>query len=188
MCHKRRWIDRHGQLALVDAVVFFTAMLLVSGILVAFCRTDSQAYSPVNNGSRNDPATVLQVFLKTSLGASVGLLHPTPVTLESRSEAAECLAVEVHAIGHGIPVSSFKPLNDLLLGVLETVCGPSQLPCLEVLRLADAQPEVVLRLGVEASEASSIRASSVELPGTGGADYFVTLELAPAFLPEQIDV
>ena len=188
MSSRKTRADAQGQLALVDAMVFFAAMLLVSGMLAALCMPESESPQKATAGSRGDPATVLRVFLGSSLGAPVFLDKPMAFMLDSRQEVAECLAVEVQAVESGIAVSCFRSLNDMLLSILVTLCGLSLEPSLEVVRMTDFQPETLIEFGHELPKSQNIYASSTELPGSGDHVHLVKLELAPALLPEHVDV
>ena len=110
-----------GQLALLDAMVFFSAALVVSATLLSYHVGSSDGTDAEPSLDAED---ALRVFLRASVGSQVELGMEDPVLIRPGDQAGECLLVELRGISEGIPVGTFDPLNRLLSSMLSNITTP----------------------------------------------------------------
>lgn len=174
--------DDDGQLALLDAMVFFAIALVISSSLLGLSRDRS--------GESDDRwqmpfvESALKAFLGASLGERVILALDGGVVLEPWERVGGCLMAELHSIRDGLPESEFGPLNAVLLSTLDGIVpGPFTYSLLAY--EPSSSPEPLLCLSKEGCTATGDRyASSVPMSDQDGAELLLVLELGPAALPE----
>lgn len=165
----RRGADSGGQLATLDAIVFFSAAILVSSVLLSY---GLEATKGAEIRPTRDPANMLDVFLRASIGVDITLDLSERVVVRSNEQIGECLAIELRELVGGSPVESFLPLNQQLSNVLLRLCGHSLQHRLVVL---DKSSHEVLAIGMDLDRgARNAFASSMELRDDG-MDYVVIL-------------
>lgn len=167
--------DCAGQLATLDAIVFFSASILVSSTLLAYALPEGErGLDEIDI----DPASMLEVLLRASVGEEIRLEVNGMALIRANDEIGECLMAEVHALGEGVDIAAFDALNGALARIMNSVCGPCISPHLSVLDKED--DSVVLALPDLASDSRNAFASSLELTDLDGSRYIVELVLLPA--------
>jgi hypothetical protein len=169
----RHRFDCHGQLATLDAIVFFSAAILVSSVLLSY---GIEARDSAEIGPTRDPANLLEVFLKASVGVDLTLDLGVRVTVRSNEQIGECLSIELRGLSEGIPVKAFLPLNQQLSEALNRLCGLSFHHRLVVL---DQASEEVLAIGMDIDgDARNVFASSMNMRDVDGSDYLVMMVIS----------
>lgn len=165
--------DRSGQLATLDAIVFFAAAMVISGVLLSYARSgtverpDAVPYP--------DPENLLEVFLRASIGQTVTLDIGGSVVVRGNDPIGECLLMESRALTEGLPVEPFRPMNDIFLETLEESCGPGFQPRISVLTCEGAE---ILSIGARSPPlVREAFAGSSELYDEDGMCYLVVLVL-----------
>ena len=172
-----------GQLALMDSMVFFAAALVMCSIIISYGRP-----SPPTDSDRrgdSDPAEILQVLLRASIGRSATIELGGSYHLDGSEDVASCIAVEVTALRLGVSETVFASLNEIIVEVVEAICNPVFEPILIVYDFADGHSSHVLRLPDKEPDSMDRCASSVAIPGNDGHDYLAVLVLDPTTLSER---
>lgn len=177
--------DEGGQLAALDAMVFFALTMLISSSTFAYVEgVSSEHGTEAAVSGECDPGQVLSVFMRASVGVEVTLDLGGEVTISSREEVASCLSAELDAIVGGCSVDQFDPLNDALLMMLGKLVGMGYSAHLSAYRTTDDGAEPILVLEEAGCVSENRYSGSCEVPGLGGSAYVVVLVLGPALLPE----
>jgi len=163
-------------------MVFFAAALVMCSIIVSYGRP-----SPLPDSDRrgdSDPAEILQVLLRASIGRSVTIELGGSHHLDGSEDVASCIAVEATALRLGVSETVFASMNEIIVDIVEAICNPIFEPILVVYDIADGLSSHVLRLPDMEPDSMDRCASSVEVPGNDGHDYLVVMVLDPATLSE----
>jgi hypothetical protein len=169
----KRRAARGGQLATLDAIVFFSASILVSSVLLTYGieATETTETKPTRN-----PANLLEVFLMASIGVSMNLDLGERAVIRSNEQIGDCLSIELRGLSQGLPEEAFLPLNHQLSIVLQRLCGLSVVHRLVVL---DHTSEEVLAIGMDIDRsARNVFASSIDLGDIDGKGYLVMLVIS----------
>jgi len=151
-------------------MVFFTAAILVSSILLSYGIDATQS---AESRSSRDPANMLEVFLMASIGVDTTIDLGEGIVIGGNEQVGECLNIELHGLSEGLPVSVFMPLNQQLSDVLQRLCGPSYLYRLVALDQASTE---VMAIGADIGrDSENAFASSVDMRDVDGMDYLVML-------------
>jgi hypothetical protein len=162
--------DRQGQLATLDAIVFFSAAMVVSSVLLSY---GLEAPQLAETGPGHDPANVLEVFLEASVGTTIVLDPGERTTIRENEQIGECLGIELSELSEGMPLSAFLPLNLRFSDILDRLCG---LSCPHRLTVLDETSEQVLAIGTDiAAVTGDAFASSMDMRDVNGIDYVVIL-------------
>lgn len=168
----RRIDECHGQLATLDAIVFFSAAILVSSVLLSY---DLSGTKDSGVGPTQDPANLLDVFLRASIGKEIVLELGEHVTIRSDDQIGECMILEIGALSQGMPLTVFQPLNQEFSIALDRLCDTTFRYRLVV---QNADSEEVLQVGMDVDrECGNIFASSMSMRDVRGADYLVILSI-----------
>ena len=153
--------------------MFFSAAMLVSSILLSYgVGTPSRP----ELGPNQDPANLLEVFLRSSVGFDVTLSPGEDLVVRSHDQVGECIMVELEALGKGLPIEVFLPLNQHLSDVLERICDSSHGHRLTVSSNASGE---VLVFGSDVVEgARNAFAGSMILHALDGKDYLAVLVIS----------
>lgn len=176
-----------GQLALLDAVVFFVIATTISAF--SWCQTDLRGELSVNMTRTQAPriTEMLSAFLKASISTPVVLELPERVVVRADVSISECVAFEASRTLDGCPEVVFAPLNRMLESVLCALSGTPWDHYLEVWHVSDRAASIVFALPcVHPSVATSYSASSL-LP-LDRTDLLIVLVLAPAASPGFGDI
>lgn len=175
-----------GQLALMDAIVFFVIAMTISCVLFYYADLENSVPRCPSPGGQADPSEILPVFLHSSIGREIVLELDRTVHVSRESEVSICLELELDAISDGEDEDAFGPLNDQFVSILEAVCNPVYQPYLVCLQMTTGSPETILSLPGQVPQAATTYAASVEFPGSDGRQFLVILVLVPASLLEVL--
>ena len=169
----RHRANRQGQLATLDAIVFFSAAIVVSSVLLSY---GLEAPQSAEIRSTRDPANLLEVFLRASVGVDIILDLGERAVIRSNEQMGECLAIELRGLSEGLPVKAFLPLNQQFSDALQRLCGLSFHHRLVVL---DQTSEEILAIGMDIDgDARNAFASSMDMRDVDGTDYLVMLVIS----------
>lgn len=175
--------DERGQLALLDAMVFFAIALLVSSMLLSQARQDSGPSSTRGEEAYADSA--LQAFLGASIGASVSIELEEPVEIGPWEKVSDCLLAELHSLLDGHPIKDFDPLNTALTDILESVVHRPFHFSLSACEVSESHATELLELSNVIDNAGEFAyASSTIFAEEDGALLMIVLQLRPPALPE----
>jgi hypothetical protein len=167
----------------MDSMVFFAAALAVCGILASYARPLVEPEADPQGDA--DPAEILRVLLRASIGRSVSIDLEGSHRLDGTEDVATCIAVEVRALSSGASQNVFSTLNEVILEMMYSLCNPVFEPFLVIYDMHDWWASPVLRLPCEDADSDNRYASSTEIPGDDGNPYKVILILSPTALPES---
>lgn len=187
----KSWHARDGQLALLDAMVFFAIAMLVTDVCFSYLVQTSTSGLDRPGIERCDPGTILGVFLEASLGRSIVIPSSPEAELERGDQVSDCILVEMECIEGGGDPLVFASLNELFLGILLRICPPGMSPLLVSYCAARLIGEPVLIVSDPTwttHERADVRAASATMSSSEQHVYLVVLKLAPATLLELIDI
>ena len=168
-----------GQLALMDAMVFFAVALAVCSATLGYL-DDGAADADRSQRARADPSAVLEVFMSCSLGSPVSLDGLVSVELTGREKVCECILAEAWALESGADIGRFSDLNSVIMGALRSICAPGYVPHLVVYVLDEASEGPLMVIEDHPAQAPDRRAASTVLAGPDGGVLLVSLVLEPA--------
>lgn len=179
-------LDSGGQLALMDAIVFFIAAMVISGMLLSSAKERADdAFAPQGDTSASE---ILCVFLRASVGERVLVDLEGGVYVDERADVAGCLAVEIASLEEGAEPSAFARLNEVIYSILKSVCNPLFDPHLVVVDVGSECERPILALPDAAARGENTYASSIELQVSGDIACMLQLTLCPAASPELVQV
>lgn len=172
--------DGRGQLALMDAMVFFSIAVVTSSVVLSYdeVRTDDLA-----GADSIDPENILRVFLRACVGVDTTLYDGTEV--DGKECAADCLMAEAMRIVDGVDPGLFTELNGALLASLERVVAAGFAPHLSVVSHVGG---TLIDIGRATAGVEDLLAASEEFPDVGGSRCLVVLVLVPSLGLEHVDV
>jgi hypothetical protein len=182
---------RDGQLALLDAMMFFAIAMLVTDVCFSYFGQTSASGLDRPGIERCDPGTILGVFLEASLGRSIAIPSSPEAELDGKDQVSDCLLVEMECVESCGDPLVFASLNQLFLEILLEICPPGMSPLLvsySAARFIDEPVLVVSDPGWASYERADVRAASATMSSSEQHAYLVVLKLAPATLPELIDI
>ena len=178
--------DSGGQLALMDALVFLTVALVVSSMML------EQVGGPTEEGSffGNDfpymTNEVLTVVMRASLGEQVTVELWQRFVLPAETSFGEVLLLEAMAVLEGGDEAAFEEVETLLLGVLDSLLGPSLRGHLLVVVCEDVETTVV---AIEHRPLESMQVSAAsQVLSDNDTRLVVRLLVEPALLLEPLGV
>lgn len=181
-----RDVARTGQLALMDALVFFTVAMLISSILLSRAYLDRRDETDTLWCDVSyDASTLLGVVLRASIGECVTLnVSGRQVTVSPTAAIGECVAMEATALLSGDEPRVFDEVNGMILEIVKDVAGPFVVPHLWVLRSEDGSWDALMRIEDRPPAADACQAASFDLPVGHIGRCRVTLVLEPSLLLE----
>jgi hypothetical protein len=178
-----------GQLALMDAMVFFCISVLVCSIMVSSTCQAVDREDPGSASARCDAAKVLSVCLRSTFDGS-SLPDPDAAKLlRGTEDIAQVLMVLGLVAADGVLPPQ---LASIAMGVLEavsSVCHPSLDPHISLVSIEEGLHVTVL--AIEKSpvpEAEELRAASQEIRGPGEEMLLAVLVLSPTPEPHPLGV
>lgn len=173
--------DASGQLALLDAIVFFIIASVISSTTVSYVGAGMREAVAGDCGTpASSPEEMLGVLLDASLGVQVAVLFEPPVQLSGYESIAECLSAESAGLIAGYPAAAFVALNAAIAGVMYALAGPFYNAYLVVQDISSQQPEILFALPHQPYVSETQYAGSTSIPGHGGALLLVVLVLQPS--------
>lgn len=173
-----------GQLALMDAMVFFVASLAITGVLFSLVVSYEDSDGPL---PWFDARRVLAALLLCSVGPGVEIVvSGESAVLPERTEISECILLEARLIAFGDGDADFAQLDARINEVLRAVCS----------QWTEAQVRVMAPMGGNLSEVfavpggwtegATVFAATAELVDSGGSGYLVQLRSSPSTSPEGL--
>lgn len=178
--------DKAGQLALLDAMVFFSIAMLVSSILVLQTEACSDAAVGISDGSPTSVGGMLAALMTASIGQPVKIDLGPGLTVLGQESVAECLSAELYALGSGSGPALFAELNEAVLGLLDSLTLAAFRGWLVAVHPEGSWEAPTLAIPGLPLASSLSYAASCQLPCEDGALYTVTLVLQPAASSELV--
>jgi len=179
-------LENSGQLALLDAVVFFAVSVVVSSVLLSYGETFGSVDLDSKEGTAN-PEEILGAFLNACIGSGITIQLSEPRLITEREKVSTCLAIEVEAIMGGLDPRLFSELNDVFTVILGRITNPVFQPHLVVLDMDSETYDAVLLLPEDLHVGGDQMAASTVLP-CGAYICLVEVVLSAHALPEPVDV
>jgi len=182
--------DRHeavGQLALLDAMVFFLVATTMSAAL--WCHADLRRAGGDAARAGPTPATgdILSSFLRASICRGLVVRCPEELAIRPDTPISACIMYEAEGLLRGADPSCFAELNQVLDDVLVAVAGTLWHPCLSVYLMDEQAPAELLTFPPATPEGPTAYSASAAIPCSSGV-LLVTLVLTPSSLPELAEV
>jgi hypothetical protein len=179
---------RSGQLALMDALVFFMVAVTISSVLLFYFSGNRGMSVPDHGPGSADPNEVLESLLHSSIGIDETVNLGVERHLSSRTSVDQCLLIEAEAILDGQPRSAFRSIEEAIWSILERLCTPVFAPYLSVWWMGEDFSEAVIRIPSNPPASDQAFGACVELVNSGVEILLAQLLLCPSALPEVIDV
>ena len=175
--------DEKGQLALLDAVVFFLIATTVSAFV--WCEANLRGELSEDLAGQTTPRTaeMLSSFLSASISRFLVLELPQKVVIREETTISECISYEAECVLGGLEQSLFAPVNHALEDVLENLAGSSWDPCFEVWHTSEQGTTTVLALPHAHANTAVGYSASCALP-LERVSLLAVLVLAPSSPPE----
>lgn len=178
-----------GQLAVMDAIVFFTVAMLICSLQLAQLRGEVVSDDiGIGRDARSDPSTLLMTILRTSIGQMIMIELDTPLTVSSETAIADCLASEAVALTRGHGTAAFEELNRRVLAIVSNASAPVALPHIVMAALSDGEYDTMLVLEHAPIVSENCFAATQRILSDPSRDIVVTLVLEPTSLPEILGV
>jgi len=171
-----------GQLAVMDAVVFFAGAILISAGLLSLpgqIRGNSDT-----NDATIDVARLLDTVLASSIGTNLTMDTGRPVTVSRQALVRDCLAFEGEFLIRGGEPEVFAELNLAVTAIFDG-CAPAGMDAYLLLVYRSCS-EPLLALPHLPDEEATRAASSVELTLDDGLELLIVLVLSPS-APSELD-
>ncbi len=175
-----------GQLALMDALVFFSIAILASGVMISYVESSQRE---VVTGVETPPVDMYEI-LSVVLGSSICYEVGAPLGLEvnGRESVAECLAAELYGLSMNVERQLFEGLNDAVGKVVDTLLGPLFDWRIVIVHPLGRSSEPCLAIPGPPVPCGLAYAASTELLGSDGVLYTIILVLQPATPSELVQV
>lgn len=173
-----------GQLALMDALVFFLVATVISSVVLFYSGPANEPPIAEHGQGRSDPDEVLKTVLHASIGDEIVVAVESQRHISKSTEIGQCLLIESGMLIEGAPVSAFGSLNAAVQSILEEVCSPFYEPRMTISELSDAGASQLISIPSETITCENQFGSSVELSLSDGTILLIQLVLAPAALAE----
>lgn len=178
--------DKAGQLALLDAMVFFSIAMLVSSVLVLQTEASSDATVGISDGPPTSVGGLLGALMMASIGQPIKIDLGPGLTVMGQESVAECLSAELYALGSGAGPALFVELNEAVLGLLDSLTLPAFRGCLVAVHPEGSSQAPALAIPGLPRASGLSYAASCQLPCEDGSLYTVTLVLQPAASSELV--
>jgi hypothetical protein len=167
----------------MDALVFFAISMVISSVFLSQAYLDSRGGdSEIDGDARLDPASILAVLLRTSIGANLTLDLDKELRVRPTDSVGECLSVEALAVASGVPSETFDVLNSHVLTIAALAVGPPVAPHVWIMEWTDGGWKPLVFIEAENPSTDDRRAASFDLPCEDGLRFRVTLVLEPSTL------
>ncbi len=175
-----------GQLALMDALVFFSIAILASGVMISYMRSStSEAVTGVDTPPM-DTSEILSVVLRSSICCEVEA--PLGIEVNGHESVVECLAAELYGLSMNVERQLFEGLNDAVGEVVDALLGPLLDWCIVVVHPLGNSSEPCLAIPGPRTFCGLAYAASAELLCSDGVLYTIILILQPATPSELVQV
>ena len=174
--------DDLGQLAIMDAVVFFAGAILISSSILSF--SNIQPAIEEQSDASLEASYLLDCVLSASIGSNLSVDAGHPMHLSRQTLVRDCIAFEGDCLFRGVEASGFSDLNLIVMRMLKECAPPSVDPCLLIVYKSYSEP--LLALPHIPDDVRERIASSVTLTLEGGSEIMVVLVLCPP-APSELD-
>lgn len=180
--------DRRGQLAAMDAVLFF----LIAGAISSLMLVNVLGSQDPGDLGREETlsgraAEMLRSFLDASLGRKVVLfVDESELVVSPASRIADCICAELAGLENGVDQVAFSDLNVALCSALDSMAGASVTAYICVHDMEDASTWPVLSLPAPPPDSPNVYGSSCVLGDGLAARYVAVLLLDPSPLPQGL--
>jgi hypothetical protein len=179
-----RRIGQSGQLALMDALVFFMVAMAISSILLYYSSSGITGTQDDHGQGMSDPHEILGVLLRSSIGREITVSQDVPRHISWDNEVSVCLLLEAEAIVDGMPPEAFDELNDAVLDLLRSLCNPVYEPFLSVMAVEDSGTARIVSIPGVPVQSNQMYAATMDLVQDEEKSLLAQLVLRPAALPE----
>lgn len=179
-------LDKSGQLALMDAVVFFLVATTISGVVLYYSSLDTPSTPQDHGQGQADPHEILETLLRSFIGTDIIVHLDIPRHISWDTDIGQCLLLEAEAILDGMMVEPFRSLNEAIRDAIYSICSPMYTPFLAVLSSEDAGSEPLISIPGPAEESSQRFASVMQLSHDEEKNLLVQLLLCPSALAEVV--
>lgn len=177
--------DSVGQIALMDAMVFFAVALLICSIQLSTYREGAEPDDQfAESDGRSDPGCVLPVFLRASIGTATSVRVDCGLAVPAHTTISDCLAAEATALVRGVTEDAFSDLNRLILGAAKNLSHPTMNPHVILNHHTEHGVIVLLRIEYCLPSSGDVIAATSDLLDCGDVRVAVSFLLEPALLPE----
>ncbi|MCU0853070.1 MAG: hypothetical protein MUC90_07470 [Thermoplasmata archaeon] len=167
-----------GQLALMDAMVFFAAAILLSSIVMSF-----SINSPGTVAGRSvqiDANEILVAFLQASVSQTFEVALEEPLTVTGKETFAFCLSVEAGVLIEGGTIEPFLSMNEVIHDTLVRLSPHGFDPCVIVTNESRGLDQPLFGIPRVMGRSSEVYAGSAWIPSSTGDEILVVLTLVPA--------
>lgn len=175
--------DPGGQLALMDALVFFAIAMLLSSALLVQVRSVVDRDAVIGGETDVDAGNMLEVLMAASIGRSLSIPLEKEIVIARDEPVSECVRAELYALISGTDLEAFDGLNEAVADILDVLSGPSMRACLVASLLDGPSNEPLLVIPGPYRPTGLAYASSMDLPCADSVLCRVLLLLEPAFPP-----
>jgi len=180
--------EKEGQLALLDAMVFFAIAMLLSSALISQAERLSENGQAIRTGCPDDASNVLEVVMAASIGETFLIDLGTEIRIARDEPVSECLRAELYALASGMDIGAFDGLNEAVARVLDAVSGWGSRAHLVAFPAEGTLEEPILTIPGERISSADAYASSTDLQCPRGVAFKVLLVLEPAPPSELVQV
>lgn len=180
--------DGRGQLAVMDAMVFFSVAMLISSIVLVQVGAASRRSGDSALEPPIDVPSILQALMGASLGRTVIVSLESELRIQGQESVAECLSAELYALSGGCYADIFIDLNNAIWDILKALSGPLMAACLLAVHPEGSSDNPLLSIPGPLQTSETAYSSSVELPCGQGLLFTVVLVLYPTSSPELVQI
>ena len=173
--------DDSGQLALMDALIFFVVATVVSGLVLADAMPERRAANPLRS---IDAHEMLRVLLSASIGEPATVSTGAGTCLPGDTSVGDCLFFELMALQQGSLRSTFASLESTISRAMVAVCGSALDPHMVAYIVGGMNDEPALAIPGMPQDKSYGAAASIIVPGGPDVSWLLVLTLAAPALPE----
>jgi hypothetical protein len=172
----------------MDAMVFFSIAMLVSGMIMVHSWDVSGETSHASDEMSARAAELLRVLMAASIGRPVSIPLAPDLIVQGHETISECLSAELYALTRGADAKAFDGMNEIVADALRAMSGPVMSAHLVIVHPGGSSMEPVLAIPGPCEAAVRAYSSSMDLPCEGGLLFTISLILEPATPPELVHV
>jgi hypothetical protein len=173
-----------GQLALMDAMVFFLVSVVISSAILYYSSLGTTVELRDHGQGQADPHELLETLLRSHIGTEILVTLDVPRHIAGDTDIGQCLLLEAEAVLDGMSVQAFGALNEAIGEALIGICSPMYSPHLAVLSSGIVGAAALISILGPPQHTSQIYASVAHLTHDEEKDLLVRLLLCPSALPE----
>lgn len=179
-----RRIGQSGQLALMDALVFFMVAMAISSVLLYYSGLGTTWTEDDLGQGMSDPHEILGVLLRSSIGREITVSLEVPRYISWDTEVGVCMLLEAEAIVDGMAPEAFEELNKTVLDILRSLCNPVYEPFFSVMAVDDLGTARIVSIPGVPITSDRMYAATMDLVQDEEKALLAQLVLCPAASPE----